>query len=505
MIRALRRLAVPLLVFAGLALVASRQEDLLERFGSAALVQAQIVFSYTLQIGIFLSAAYLVNRLLDVFLWEGFVQRRLGIPAPRLVRDLLTAFIYIVAATSIAAVVFARPVAGIWASLGALSVVIGLALRDVILDLFVGIAVNVERSFKIGDFVMIQQNNLVGRVEQIYWRTTRLSTNEGNTIIIPNRRLGEMVITNFSDPGSMSEFELTFSLDYAVPTDRALRVLNAGVMALAGQGGILADPEPKARVRGTSSLGVDYKVKYWIDCAKVGPGKARHLVLTSVLEHLHRAGLSLAYQKQDLYLSRMPQRHLDDADSTDRLLLLSRIDLFSGLSRGDLESLAFHMTRHLFRQGEQIITQDDSGDSLFIVFEGLLRVTILFPGERAPSDVGQIQPGGFFGEMSLLTGAPRTATVTAVTDALVYQVTRSQMEDLFQRGGAQVAEVLARMVAERRLRNDEVYLLATQAEQEARRAELAEQILGSIKVFFGDVFRRVESRWERTATALASK
>ncbi|HET7770671.1 MAG TPA: mechanosensitive ion channel family protein, partial [Chloroflexota bacterium] len=483
--RALRRLAAPLLVFTLLAIVAARQDDLLSRSGTAALAQAQTVISYALQIGIFLSAAYLVNRVVELFLWEGLVQRRVGIPAPRLVRDLATAVVYMVALTSIAAVVFQRPVAGIWTSLGALSVVIGLALRDVILDLFVGISLNVERSFKIGDYIMIQQSNLFGRVEQIYWRTTRLSTNEGNTIIIPNRRLGEMVVTNFSDPGSTAEFELLFSLDYAVPTERALRVLTAGAMTLAGVNGILADPEPKARVKGTSALGVDYKVKYWIDCAKVGPGKARHFVLTSVLDHLRHAGISLAYQKQDLFLSRMPQRQLDDADVTDRLLLLSRIDLFDQLPRPELESLALNMTRHLYKQGSQIIKQDESGDSMFVVFEGLLRASILFPGESKPSDVGQIQPGGFFGEMSLLTGAPRTATISAITDSLVYEVTKRQMEDLFVRGGPDVANTLSRVVAERRLRNDAAYVAATRAEQDQQRAALAEQILISIKGFFG--------------------
>ena len=492
--RAVRRLALPIFVFALLALAASRQEDLLARFGAAALLQAQIVISYGLQIGIFLSAAYLVNRVVEIFVWEGLIQRRLGVATPRLIRDLATAFIYLVALTSIGAVVFQRPVAGIWASFGALSVVVGLALRDVILDLFVGIAVNVERSFKIGDFVMIQQGNLFGRVEQIYWRTTRLSTNEGNTVIIPNRRLGEMVITNFSDPGPTAEFELTFSLDYAVPTERALRVLGAGAMALAGVDGILADPEPKARVRGTSGLGVDYKVKYWIDCSKVGPGKARHRVLTSVLDHLRHAGISLAYQKQDLFLARMPQRQLDDADITDRLLLLSRVDLFDELARPYLESLALNMTRHLYRQGTPIIRQEESGDSMFVVLEGLLRASILFPGESVPSDVGHIQPGGFFGEMPLLTGAPRTATVTAITDSLVYEVTKSQMEELFVRGGPDVADTISRVVAQRRLRNDDAYVAATRAEQEQQKAALAEQILASIKHFFSGAFHGMESR-----------
>ena len=69
---------------------------------------------------------------------------------------------------------------------------------------------------------------------------------------------------------------------------------------LAGDGGILDDPEPKARLRGTSGLGIEYKVKYWIDCTQVGPGKARHRVLSAVLAALSRERIALA-RAQDVH------------------------------------------------------------------------------------------------------------------------------------------------------------------------------------------------------------
>jgi CRP-like cAMP-binding protein len=99
-------------------------------------------------------------------------------------------------------------------------------------------------------------------------------------------------------------------------------------------------------------------------------------------------------------------------------------------------------------------------------------------------------------------GAPRTATISAITDSLVYEVTKSQMEELFVRGGPDVADTLSRVVAERRLRNDAAYVAATRAEQEQQKAALAEQILVSIKGFFGDAFHRIESRFTQ---AMAGK
>src|SRR6185312_12028818 len=173
------------------------------------------------------------------------------------------------AASGIISFVFNRPLTGLWATSGVAGLVIGLALRNVIMDVFIGLAVNVDRPYRLGDFIMLQTGQ-VGRVLEINWRTTRLATNEGNTIIVPNSRIGDMTVTNFLKPNSSAEFELLFSVDFGVPSERVLRVLTAAAMAVTGAG-ILDDPdhEPKARIKGISHEGVEYKVKYWVDCAKV--------------------------------------------------------------------------------------------------------------------------------------------------------------------------------------------------------------------------------------------
>lgn len=209
-----------------------------------------------------------------------------------------------------------------------------------------------------------------------------------------------------------------------------------------------------------------------------------------MLEHLRHAGLTLANQKQDLYLARMPRRQLDAADLKDRVLLLSRVDLFDSLPAEELETLAFEMPRSLYRQGSTVIEQGAEGNSMFIVFEGLLRAAITFPGETASTVVGQIQPGGFFGEMSLLTGEPRTASVAAATDTLLYEITTSQMDGLFRRH-PDLADAISQVIAERRLRNDDAYVRSTRSEQAQQRADLAKRILGEIRGFFHDVFSQM--------------
>src|SRR5581483_12330550 len=152
----LRRLVPAVLIFAVIAVAASHQDDLLRRFSSQAIAQAGQYFSYGLQIAIWLSAAYLLNRLIQVFVWDEMVKRALGTTPPRLLSDVCGAVVYLMAITGIVGFVFNQPITGFWASSGVVGLVIGLALRNVILDVFIGLAVNIDRPYHIGDVIMLQ-------------------------------------------------------------------------------------------------------------------------------------------------------------------------------------------------------------------------------------------------------------------------------------------------------------------------------------------------------------
>lgn len=480
-----RKILLPIAVLGLFIAAALYQNDLLLRFGISAMEQVVRVFPYVVQCGIWVSGAYLVNRIISVFLWESFFPRTIGVPVPRLIRDVVAVTIYTLGLTGILGVVFGRSVTGILATTGAAGIVIGLALKNVILDVFIGLAINVDRPFAIGDYIHLHQHGLTGRVVEINWRTTRLLTGEGNLVVVPNSRIGDMVVTNWSKPDDRGEFELVFSLDFDIPVDRAIRVLLAGARAVAGVDGILSDPQPVVRVKGTSGLGVDYKVKYWVLCSKMGPGKARSVVARSVLDAIARAGLSLAYPKQDVFHTEMPHRTLDSKSDADRRQLLSRVELFSSLDAAEIGALANRMRERFFREGEALIRQGVSGDSMFILFEGLLDVNIAFAdGDGKPVRVGRIQSGQFFGEMSMLTGEPRSATITAATDVLAFEITADDMRDRFA-ARPELMEIVSRAVAERKLRNTAAHDAASPADRAAEQASLTQQIVDKIKSFFG--------------------
>ena len=128
-----------------------------------------------------------------------------------------------------------------------------------------------------------------------------------------------------------------------------------------------------------------------------------------------------------------------------------------------------------------MVQQDDGGTSLFLVVDGLLDVAV--KDEKATRVVAQVLPGQFFGEMSLLTGDPRSATVTTETEATLYEIRREDLAPMLQER-PELAESLSRALAERRRRNDEALSREANVESRVVRSTLAEQFLKRIHQVF---------------------
>lgn len=479
----------PLVILALLVVPALLWDDLISQLGVEVLDTTISVLRYGLLVGLWLALAWLCVRLIDVFFWQGLVAGRLGGAVPKLLKDVVAVIVFVVAITGILGVVFDLDVTGLWATSGVLTVVIGFAIQNMIADVFSGIALNIDRPFRIGEWITVHHRGIepiTGRIEEINWRSTRLWRTDGNLVVIPNNILGSTLLTNLSRPDQKSRFKLRFCLDFHVPSERALRILTAGARAARGP---LADPAPKVRVNGVTKWGVEYELRYWLNPAEVSPSKGRHAVSTAVLEHLHHAGLTLAYEKQDLYVAAMPPRQLDT--HADKSEIVGRVDLFSALDGDDLAFLSDQLHEMKFLADGAVVRAGDDGDSMYILVEGLLHV--FAPSDDGGPDVlvAQLEPGSFFGEMSLLTGEPRSATVRAATDCVTYEITKEHLTRLFDRR-PEIAEQITEIVAERRLRTAERKEAATSQEGDPveDKETLAQQLLGKMRSIFSSLNRK---------------
>jgi hypothetical protein len=349
-----------------------------------------------------------------------------------------------VAVIVVLAYVFMLPVAALVTTSGVAIAIIGFALRDMIASLFAGVALNLERPYQIGDWIEVEGSG-VGQVLEVGWLTTRAVTRDGIGIVIPNAKLAAAPFRNYSQPAAAWRDSIAITLDYQLAGERVERILLAAMDAVPQ---VAAQRQrPDVKIERVDEWGVRWLARYWVSDYGAMP-ETRYAVQRSVLHHLHHAGIVIPYPRHDLFLARMPERGLDHRRHLDALL--ARNEVFADLSEDELRRLAAAARPHVCRAGVPIVRAGDEGASLFVVVEGLLRVLRPLP-EGGEVEVDRMAPGSAFGEFSLLTGAPRSATVVPLGEAVIYEITKEDLAPILQ-AHPELAERLSGILAQRQKR-----------------------------------------------------
>jgi len=132
-------------------------------------------------------------------------------------------------------------------ALGAVGVVLSFGIKELISDLMTGLAINLEHSFSIGDWVSIndgQAGSIFGRVTQIHWRTTHLIDENQSYFVVPNREIGNSTITIYSSPTKIYRFSVPVELDYPVDVEDAKRILLSAALAVTNNDTFVQNPAP---------------------------------------------------------------------------------------------------------------------------------------------------------------------------------------------------------------------------------------------------------------------
>lgn len=395
----------------------------------------------TLSVLWWLATAWLVVRGLEVFLWRGILAHRTQRQMPKLLTDVIAVLIYLAAGVSILAFVFEQPITGVLATSGVVAVVLGFALQSTLADVFAGIALNFEHPFRVGDWIRIEPD-IEGEVIEINWRATRIRTREDNHLVLPNSAIAKANFTNYNLPSDRYAVRVQINLPFDLAPARAVALLKAAALSYDR---VLTDPEPRIRAISFGEFAVVYDVKCWVN--DFGQDlDHRHAISSNIWRHLTSARESMAFPRRDVRM--LTRRDADSRPLADPNVLLETIDLFAPLSEAERSDLAAGMKKRAVAARQTLVKEGAPGDSLFIVAEGLLFVFIssVAGGRKV---VSRLAPGDVFGEMSLLTGEARSATVTAATDCVVYVIDKAQLEPLLQKRG-ELASNLSEILAARR-------------------------------------------------------
>lgn len=420
----------------------------------------------TLAIGI--AAALVLTRVLDYLFFDVAFRLRRKVAAPALLRQIVSLLVFGIAAAILLRVVLGIQLTGVIATSAVLSVVIGLALQDTLGNLFSGLALHLEKSVQVGD--MVRSGEIFGTVEELSWRAMKLRTMEGNVLLVPNSIASRERLEVFPRPGRPIARTLEVGLEYETPPAQAIAALAAAGKELPG---IAAYPEPVAYVKSYNDFSIAYEVRYWLE------DYARFLEIDSAVRErvwyrLDRANIPFAYplirqwQWSGGPLTPPPRRQAIET-------AISSVDLFALLSDEARGRVADGARERRFAAGETVVKEGDRGLSMFIVESGRLGVSV--HGKVGQSQrLAVLEPGAAFGEISLLTGDPRTATVRALTEATLLEIDKSTLSPIL-RDNPSICGMIELTMQERRKRTaDALEAAGEEAERTVDRTPLSQRI-----------------------------
>src|SRR3954464_3944555 len=324
------------------------------------------------------------------------------------------------------------------------AVVIGFALQDTLGNAFAGLALQSERPFHVGHWIRV--GDFEGRVAEVTWRATKLRTKSGNFVVVPNNIVSKEAITNYSEPSACVRVEVEVGASYLASPGA---VKSAVGEALANSSRVLTTPAADIVLAAFDSSAINYRVRFWIEDYERDEA-ARDEVRTNIYYAFARHGIEIPWPIQVQYERQWME--LDPGErKNERGRLLAGVHLFAGLDEETLADIAEATTSRTYGNGEPIVRQGEPGDSMFIIGSGRGAV-VLEPDRR---EIATLEPGGYFGEMSVLTGDPRTATVLARGDTMVFEI----RADLFRRLGVthpRAVEQIGVAAAARRVELDKV-------------------------------------------------
>ncbi|MCC7416074.1 MAG: mechanosensitive ion channel [Acidobacteria bacterium] len=328
-------------------------------------------------------------------------ENRLPDRFPAIVQDAMVIGLFaLIAALVLQERVFATTAVG--------AVVVGFALQDTLGNLFAGLAIQIEKPFRVGHWVGI--GGIDGQVTEVTWRATRLRTRSGHFVVVPNSSVGKEVITNYSEPTRENRMEIQVGVSY----DAAPNTVKAVILdALRDDPLFSGAPPPEVVLAGFDASAIAYDVYVWTT-EFAFDYRVRDRIRSRIYYALRRHGISIPYPIQ------VEQRGepAPPPPAGPAVAALASVAILAPLTEAQRLDLVETGRRLLFARGEAIVREGEAGSSMFVLVAGEASVTLA----GAEGELRRLGAGDFFGEMSLLTGAPRSATVSAASDCDVLEI-----------------------------------------------------------------------------------
>jgi small-conductance mechanosensitive channel/CRP-like cAMP-binding protein len=411
----------------------------------ARLLELQWEFLLHLGAATIVLGACVVIALIDRYIWDIYFRQRHKVTVPKVLTEVARMVVLLVAVFFVLEFFYHQSIKGLLIAPGIAAVVIGLAMQDLMSNVIAGVALQIGKPFVQGEWLQVE-NNRFAQVIEINWRSTRLVTVDAVSIEIPNRELARQTIINLNRPLRRHAMRLTISLDYAAPPNRVKDVL---LHAVANAKGVLPEPKPQAFLKNFGDSGIEYEVRFWLEEYDLLT-QVSDAIRTNMWYSLRRHGIKIPFPVRTVQLERPARDKQMEVQTTARIILRQQ-PLFRCLSDDELDALLPRGRVIHFGRDEKLIRQGAQADSMFVLVDGEATVVVERNGNSTP--VAFLRSGDCFGEMSLLTGEPRSATVIAQTDCEVVEIGKAVLARSLKENPALLAQ-LSELLARRQMENE---------------------------------------------------
>ena len=330
---------------------------------------------------------------------------------------------------------------------GGLGVGIGLGLQDATKNFVSGLTLLIERKLKVGDFV--QLDTLSGYIKEVSIRSTLIRTRDGAYVVVPNNKMAEHQVINWSYDGFKSRIKIPVGVAYGSDPVVVTEVLLKSAYM---EKSVFHEPTPEVIFIGFMDSCLAFELWVWVN--RIDRDFQIKSSLNFIIEYnLRQHGITIPFPQMDLWLrnpetfaqgiARQPAiAHPENGQAVAQLVsqqvtkettkplsirdLLRQVTYFQNLTELELRQLIEIGYRKRLLESNILFREGDPGDAFYIILSGSVEVYV----EKLNKQLTTLQAGKFFGELSLMLGIPRTATVRALEDTILFTINNKSFEKL---------------------------------------------------------------------------
>jgi small-conductance mechanosensitive channel len=425
---------------------------------------------------ILLSTALIV-ALVNRYVWDLYFEKRRQTPIPHFLREVVGGIIFLIVLLFILSYGYhaETQLKGLLAGSGVVAIILGFAGQNLFAGIIGGVSIQINRPYKVGDWLKV--GDTYGEVREINWRSTRLCTNDDIYLDIPNNEMVSHQIVNLHYPTEVHAMRIRVGVEYKNPPNV---VKDALYRATSTAKGVLAEPKTRIFLVDFGESACIYEIKFYMGHhSRIN--EINDAVRTNVWYELNRRGITIPFPIRTLQVQRKAGVPVQE-EQAEALSILRGERLFECLSEEQLSHVVREARLKLFGRGEPVIEEGSAGDSMFVMLRGAANVFVSKNGSKI--HVATLGAGDCFGEMSLLTGEPRSATVRADADCYVMEIGKPVMAEVL-RDAPDCLEKLSELLAQRKMETEGVLKEAGRTgEHSLKERQYTATFLQRLRTFF---------------------